>query len=91
MAVSTRSKPESDPQGYRTLAAAIVLQAVTDLSDKDPIKSLDAFMWLIYGGADIYLEPLDIGGGALGLLRMVQKNGGNKHGHKKYRLTGATS
>lgn len=74
-----------DP-GYRRLSVAIVLQAAKDMTSPDPVKSLDALLWLLYG-ADFYLEALDLDHrGALSFLRMVQANGGNKHGWKKNRF-----
>lgn len=82
------NQDNQEMDGYRRLSVAIVLQAAKDTTNPDPVKSLDALLWLLYG-ADFYLEALDIEGGALAFLRTVQKNGGNKHGHKNHRLARA--
>ena len=85
MAITTKTETTIDP-GYRRLSVAIVLQAAKDMTSPDPIRSLDALLWLLFGGADFYLDILDIEGGAPVFLRMVQANGGNKHGWKKNRF-----
>lgn len=42
---------------YRALGAGVVLQAFTDLKDDNPLKAIDALLWLI-GDAPLWLDGL---------------------------------
>lgn len=54
---------------YAALAANVILQAVKDLADQDPLTSLDALdFWTDPGGGAVWLDALGLAAGA-GLLR----------------------
>jgi len=42
---------------YRALGAGVILQAFSDLKDDNPLKAIDALLWLI-GDAPLWLEGL---------------------------------
>lgn len=51
-------KTTTDP--LLELAAAVVLQAVRDLHDADPITALDALGWFVFGDGPAWLEALEM-------------------------------
>lgn len=90
MAITTQAKPTQDP-GYKRLGAAILIQAARDLTNPDPVKSLDALTWLLFGGSEIY-EGLDLDPerGALAILRTIQISRSKNHAAKEHKLTRLT-
>lgn len=68
------SRAMVDP--WAALAAAVILAALADYTNPDPIKALDAFAWLVYGDGSDYLAGLELEetGGILKGLRRVRIN-----------------
>jgi hypothetical protein len=48
---------EVDLPGWHQLGINVVVQAFVDLRDTDPLRALDALLWLI-GDASLWLEGL---------------------------------
>lgn len=74
--------------GFRQIMAGVVLQAINDLTNKDPIVSTGALGWLLSDDAPIWLEAatgqdldsetffLRVAKGGLGYARKFQSRGG---------------
>ncbi len=51
---------------YRSLAGAIIENAIRDILDGTPKQATAARRWFITGAADMWLAALDVGEGATG-------------------------
>lgn len=47
---------------YRELAIAVILQAMQDVRSTDPMKALDAALWLMGEDAPLFLDEIEING-----------------------------
>lgn len=68
--------PDVQPENLRRLAANVVLRAVQEAQERNPIKSLDACLWLTSKSAAIWLDAAGLPfGDALGLLTAGKLSG----------------
>lgn len=54
-------EPETSPASRDpvvNLAACVARQALRDLTGRDPVMALDAFMWFVYGPGRLFLEAI---------------------------------
>lgn len=65
---------------YARLAAGVLVQAIQDLEKRDPIKSLDAFCWLVDDGL-ILLQVLEFNVSESRIFRIF----GGIHGTRKFK------
>lgn len=67
------TRPEVDPDAdWRPLMRAVILQSLKDVRGADPVRALDALLFLLGLGFDLWLEAVEIDADPLRFVIGVQ-------------------